>query len=196
MAMAAASLLLAAVIIMGSPGPSTVSLTAVAASFGLRASLHYGAGLVLGTISVLLLVAMGVSALLLAWPEAALPLRLAAAVYWLYLAWRIATAPPLQPAQGASHAPGWLAGYLLALANPKAYLAIGAVYSGHSLLPAMPLADAAFKIALLCLMILLIHLAWGLFGALLARHLRDARTARLVNGMLAAVLILSLALTF
>ncbi len=80
MAMTAASLLLASLIVMGSPGPSTVSLTAVAASFGLRASLHYGAGLVLGTISVLLLVAMGVSALLLAWPVAALPLRLAAAV--------------------------------------------------------------------------------------------------------------------
>ncbi len=102
----------------------------------------------------------------------------------------------MQPAEGTSHTPGWLAGYLLALANPKAYLAIGAVYSGQTLLPAMPLADAALKIALLSLMILLIHLAWGLFGALLAQHLRDARTARLVNGMLAAVLILSLALTF
>lgn len=192
MAMAAASLLLAALIIMGSPGPSTISLTAVAAGFGLRASFGYGIGLVLGTISVLLLVAMGVSALLLAWPVLALPLRLAAAAYCLYLAWRIATAPPLQPAEGARHAPGWLAGYLLALANPKAYLAIGAVYSGQALLPAVPLADAAIKIALLCLMILLIHIAWGLFGALLARQLRDARKARLVNGALAVALVVSL----
>jgi threonine/homoserine/homoserine lactone efflux protein len=193
---AAASLLLAALIVMGSPGPSTVSLTAVAASLGLRASLNYGAGLVLGTVSVLLLVATGVSGLLLAWPQAALPLRLAGLAYCLYLAWRIATAPPLQTAHSTDRAPGWLAGYLLALANPKAYLAIGAVYSGQVLLPAAPLADAALKCLLLSLMVVLIHLAWGLFGALLAGHLRDARMARLINGVLAAALVLSLLLTF
>ncbi|MEL3891778.1 LysE family transporter [Ferrovibrio sp. MS7] len=193
---AAASLLLAALIVMGSPGPSTVSLTAVTASLGLRASLNYGAGLVLGTVSVLLLVTTGVSGLLLAWPQAALPLRLAGLAYCLYLAWRIATGPPLQMAHSTDRAPGWLAGYLLALANPKAYLAIGAVYSGQMLLPAAPLADAALKCLLLSLMVVLIHLAWGLFGALLARHLRDARMARLINGVLAAALVLSLILTF
>ena len=59
-AVARSGLLLAALIVMGSPGPSTVSLTAVAASLGLRASLNYGAGLVLGTVALSLATFMNV----------------------------------------------------------------------------------------------------------------------------------------
>jgi threonine/homoserine/homoserine lactone efflux protein len=52
------SLILASAAVMGSPGPSTVSVTAVGAAFGFRRSLGYMAGLVLGTMAVLLAVAL------------------------------------------------------------------------------------------------------------------------------------------
>ena len=44
------ALILASVIIMGSPGPSTISATAVGAAFGFRRSLRYACGLIVGAI--------------------------------------------------------------------------------------------------------------------------------------------------
>src|SRR5687767_12697658 len=88
-----ARLVLAAAALMGSPGPSTVSLTASGAAFGLRRSLPYCAGLIAGTLAVLLAVVAGVTALLLTLPGAAPVLTAASAVYIIYLAYRIASAP-------------------------------------------------------------------------------------------------------
>ncbi|TGR75579.1 LysE family translocator, partial [Mesorhizobium sp. M2D.F.Ca.ET.223.01.1.1] len=51
------ALVVAATVVMGSPGPATISVTAVGAAFGLRPSLGYTSGVVLGTIAVLLAVA-------------------------------------------------------------------------------------------------------------------------------------------
>src|ERR1022692_2451727 len=89
------ALILASVAIMGSPGPSTISATAMGAAFGVRRSLQYVCGLIVGTIFVLLAVSIGVVALVLAIPHGARVLGAVSAVYILYLACKIATAPPL-----------------------------------------------------------------------------------------------------
>src|SRR6185312_3402806 len=65
---AAVPLLVTALAIMGSPGPATISLTAVGSAYGVRRSVAYLAGIVLGTGVVLLAVATGVTATLLAAP--------------------------------------------------------------------------------------------------------------------------------
>ena len=85
------SLIVASLVVMGSPGPSTVSVTAVGAAFGLRRSIAYLSGLVAGTVAVLLAVAAGVVSVLLAVPQLAPALLVASAAYILYLAYRIAT---------------------------------------------------------------------------------------------------------
>jgi len=89
-----AALILASIVIMGSPGPSTISVTAMGAAFGVRRSLGYACGLISGTIGVLLMVAIGVVALLVSIPRGAEVLGIVSATYILYLAFRIATAPP------------------------------------------------------------------------------------------------------
>ena len=83
--------------------------------------------------------------MLLALPGAAPLVTLAAAAYFLWLAWRIATAPPLtaSPA-GPGTAPRWYEGAGLSLVNPKAYAAMAALFSGHVLL-AGPLAAAELR---------------------------------------------------
>src|SRR5688500_973299 len=101
------SLIVASLIVMGSPGPSTISITAVGAAFGLRRSLGYLSGLVVGTIAVLLAVATGVVAVLLAVPRLAPVLLVISAVYILYLAYQIATAPPLSKRAAAAAAPSF-----------------------------------------------------------------------------------------
>src|SRR5438105_3333840 len=52
--------------IMGTPGPATISLTAAGSAHGVRRSLAYLAGIVVGTIVVLVAVATGITAALLA----------------------------------------------------------------------------------------------------------------------------------
>lgn len=102
------ALVLAATIVMGSPGPATISVTAVGAAFSLRHSLRYAGGIILGTIAVLLVVATGVMAVLTSMPRFAPLLAVASAVYILYLAFKIATAPPLAARAAEANMAGWV----------------------------------------------------------------------------------------
>ena len=188
-----AALLLASTVIMGSPGPSTISATAMGAAFGVRRSLQYVCGLIAGTIVVLLAVSVGVVALVVSVPHAAGALGVVSAVYILYLAFRIATAPPLESRSGDPQAPAFAGGFLLACANPKAYLAIAAVYAGATIFADDGALDAIVKTALLCAMIVIIHLVWLLAGASLSRVLRDPVSSRFVNVVLAAALVVTTA---
>lgn len=167
---------------MGSPGPSTISVTAVGAAFGLRRSIAYTSGLIAGTVLVLLAVSTGVLAMLLAVPRIAPVLLVASAGYILYLAFRIATAPPLTTPDRSRDAPSFAGGLLLALANPKAYVAIAAVFAGSPLAPSV-------KIAALSGMVVLIHVAWLAAGAAFAQVLRDPVWSRRVNVSLAVALV-------
>jgi threonine/homoserine/homoserine lactone efflux protein len=184
------ALILASIVIMGSPGPSTISVTAMGAAFGVRRSLRYACGLILGTIAVLFLVAAGIVALLVAIPYAAQVLGAVSVAYILYLALRIATAPPLGRNTENRAAPVFGGGFLLAIANPKAYLAIAAVYAGTTVIAADQGLDAIIKTVLLSLMIVIIHLFWLLTGASLSRILHDPVSSRVVNVTLAAALVI------
>jgi threonine/homoserine/homoserine lactone efflux protein len=183
------TLILAAAVVMGSPGPSTMSAAAVGAAYGFRRSLPYAAGLILGTTAALAIVAVGLVALIVSVPHGASALVIVSAVYILYLAVRIAAAPPLGPAPDPATTPAFGGGVLLAVANPKAYLAIAAVFQGTRLFGASHYAlDAMVKTAVLAGMIGAIHLSWLAAGASLARLLRDPPKARIVNLALAAIL--------
>lgn len=186
-------LLLASAVIMGSPGPSTMSVTAVGAAYGFRRSLPYACGLILGTTAVLLVVALGVVAAVLSIPHGAPILLTLSAIYILYLAFQIATAPPLSRQDLQIAAPALVGGFVLAIANPKAYLAIAAVFAGTTVL-ADHARDAVVKVTLLTAMIVIIHLSWLLVGASLARVLHDPTLSRIVNVTLAALLVVTTAL--
>jgi hypothetical protein len=58
------ALLLTALAIMGSPGPVTISLTAAGSAYGMRRSLGYLLGSIVGTAIVLVAVATGITATL------------------------------------------------------------------------------------------------------------------------------------
>ncbi|TPL87340.1 LysE family translocator [Mesorhizobium sp. B2-3-12] len=185
------ALLLAATVVMGSPGPATISVTAVGAAFGLRDSLRYTGGIVVGTIAVLLVVATGVMAALASMPKLAPLLVVASAAYILYLAFKIATAPPLAARAAEGSRPTWLAGFLLAVANPKAYVAIAAVFAGASSRDGGVELDARTKLTVLAAMIVVIHAVWLLAGAAFARFLRRPVASRIINLFFAATLVLT-----
>jgi threonine/homoserine/homoserine lactone efflux protein len=189
-----ALLWLAALPLMGSPGPATLSTAAVGASFGAHRGLPWLAGIVAGTAVVLLLIASGVTAAILAVPALKTTITLLAATYILWLAWRIATAPPLSGDTAEAKAPAFPGGFLLAVANPKAFAAIGAVYAGHTVTPGDLAADAAVKIAALVPVIVLVNTVWLVFGTLVAKVLHDPQKSRIANVIFALLLVASVAL--
>jgi threonine/homoserine/homoserine lactone efflux protein len=174
--------------LMGSPGPSTVSVTAVGAAFGLRRSLGYVLGLILGTSAVLMIVATGIFAVLLSVPRIT-PVLLAASAAYAYLAVQLVRAPPLGQQDPATPAPSIVGGLLLAAANPKAYVAIAAVFAGSRLDGLSPMTEALSKTSILACVVVIIHLGWLLAGASLSRVLRDPVASRVVNVTLAGILV-------
>lgn len=185
--------ILAGFALAGSPGPATLSLAATGAAFGPRHGLGYGAGITLGMVAVMALTASGVVGLVLALPGLAPVVTLLAAGYFVYLAWRIATAPALAETAADGAAPSFPAGFALSLVNPKGYAAMAALFSGFVLLPRQPVLDAGAKIGLLFLVIVAVNLAWLLAGSALTGLFRDPRGNRIVNLVFAALLLLSLA---
>jgi threonine/homoserine/homoserine lactone efflux protein len=190
------TLILASVVVMGSPGPSTISATAMGAAFGVRRSLKYVCGLIAGTIVVLLAVAVGVVALVLSIPQGAYALGLVSAAYILFLAFKIATAPPLESQSRPAAGPAFVGGFLLAVANPKAYLAIAAVFAGASLFAGDRGLDAFAKTIVLAGMIVIIHMSWLVAGASLSRFLHDPVSSRVINVLLAAALAITTLASF
>ncbi len=186
------ALLLTSLAIMGSPGPATISLTATGVAFGVRRSARYLAGIIAGTVVVLVLVAAGLTGALLAVPGVR-PLFLAvAAAYILYLAYHIATAPPLRAADRGAAAPSLRGGLLLGVANPKAWVAIAAVFVSARL-ATHTLLDSGIKVAVLALMVVAINTAWLMAAAWVAPALRDPTRSRRANVGLATALVVSTA---
>ena len=183
--------ILAALALCGSPGPATVSLAATGAAFGSLRGLAYMVGIDAGMVVVMAVTAAGVTSLVLAIPGAAPVIALLAALYFIHLAWRIATAPPLAQDAAQGSEPSFAAGVFLSLINPKGYAAMAALFSGFVLLRGRPELDAAFKLAVLTAMVAAVNAAWLFAGAALTRFFRDPRTSRLINVTFAVLLVAS-----
>ena len=183
--------LLAAVALAGSPGPATLSLTATGAAFGVRRGAAYLAGIVIGMVAVMAIVATGLVGLLLAVPGTTPVVTVLAAAYFLYLAWRIATAPPLAEDSTQRRAPTFVGGLLLSLVNPKGYAAMAALFSGFVLVQERLALDIAIKMGVLVFIITAVNVAWLLAGAVLTRFFREPRTNRAINVTFAVLLVAS-----
>ncbi len=182
------TLVLISLAIMGSPGPATISLVAAGSVRGVRRSFPYLFGIIVGTTLVLVAVATGITAALLAVPRVGSVLIWISVAYILWLAYQIATAPPLSKLTGASNAFSLMGGAILGIANPKAWVAIAAVFASVHLADA-PTDDAAAKIVVLTVMIIVICATWLVAGRSIAPLLRDPPRARLVNAALAVGLV-------
>jgi len=182
------TLVLISLAIMGSPGPATIGLIAAGSVRGVRRSFPYLFGIIVGTTLVLVAVATGITAALLAVPALGSVVIWISVAYVLWLAYHIATAPPLSKLTGASNAFSFMGGAILGIANPKAWVAIAAVFASVHLADAAT-KDAAAKIVVLTVMIIVICATWLVAGRSIAPLLRDPRRARLVNAALAVGLV-------
>ncbi|HEX2112955.1 MAG TPA: LysE family transporter [Alphaproteobacteria bacterium] len=186
---------LAGLALTGSPGPANFGLAAAGAAFGLRRGLGLAAGIIVGVQAVMLLTASGLTGLILAQPALGPAVQILAAAYMAYLAWKIATAPPLAKNQ-AARPPSFGAGLFLGIGNPKSYAAMSALYSGFTLAVDRPLLDVGLKMLVLFAMVLAVAVAWLLLGSALTRWFRDPATNRAINIAMALLLVASVAFAF
>lgn len=182
--------ILAGFAMVTSPGPATLSIAASSAAFGPRRSFGYMAGAAVGLCLVMGIVASGLTGALLALPGATPVVTVAAALYMAYLAYRIATAPPLAEGAGQGRPPSFAGGLFLSLVNPKAYAVMAALFSGF-VLTGDPGLDALLKASVMTVITFIADSVWLFAGAALTRCFRQPRVNRAINIGFAALLLAS-----
>jgi threonine/homoserine/homoserine lactone efflux protein len=176
------------------PGPNVLMVAAAAAGHGIRATAPHMLGITIGFGGMILLVGLGAAAPLAASPALHAVLKWAGAAWLLWLAWKIATAPP--PGEGKSAPPlGIVGAALFQWVNPKAWMLTAAAIATFTkpespLVPqVIAIAGVFFAVQIPCLLI------WAGLGAGARRLLRDDVALRRFNiamGVLLAISVLPL----
>ena len=177
------------------PGPNNVLLWASGAAFGTRRTLRHVVGTTVGIGAMALASAAGLAVLVTAVPGLAVAMRVAGSVYLLWLAWQIARSGAIR--EGVLARPmGILPAAGFQVVNPKAWIfALGAVTTFRPTeLPPVPgaLATAAVMMAV----IVPTALVWAAAGGAMARLLVNERSRRIVSGVLAALVVATVALVW
>jgi threonine/homoserine/homoserine lactone efflux protein len=160
----------------------------------MRRSLALMTGIIVGVLIVFAAAEAGLTGLILAQPLLGPIVKAASVLYMLWLAWSIASAPPLSDGASAD-APSFWGGMFLGFGNPKAYAAMAALSSGF-VLGAEPTTDALLKGAILLAVMIAVDLAWLLAGSALARIMRNPSWSRAINIVFALALLASVAAGF
>ena len=180
-------------VMSSTPGPNNVMLTASGANFGYRACLPHILGIGAGTLVQTWLSCLGLGALFHAYPVLHQVLRVAGALYLLFLAWqlcgtRLRSAALQRPVTFSQAA-------LFQAVNPKSWLkavTIASVFMppGLGLLAGAAIVSAVgLAVTLPCVSV------WALFGVGIRRLLTDPGKLRAFNVCLALTLV-ALAATF
>lgn len=167
------------------PGPNNVMLTASGANYGFLRTLPHIFGILGGCFLLFAGIALGLGLLFERYPAVQMLLRVVGSAYLLYLAWRIATAPPPDLRRGGEGRPlsFWQAA-AFQFANPKAWvmgLALMAGFlpsGGDTLVNALLLAGFAELVALPCIAL------WAGFGTAIGRWLHTPQAWRRFNALM------------
>jgi threonine/homoserine/homoserine lactone efflux protein len=157
---------------------------------GLRAGLRYYAGLQVGLALAAAISAVGLFSLLAVFPTLLRAASILAVLYLVVLAWTIGTAPIEATARPQPRASP-LGGFMLGIANPKAYLAFASLMASTRLVDAGASADAALKWLLIVVVILMVDIIWVLVGAALHRATLPPRAERIMNIAFAAAILVA-----
>ncbi|MDO4683734.1 MAG: LysE family translocator [Lautropia sp.] len=124
------ALILMAVAGSFTPGPNTTLAAAIGANRGLRAAMPFVWAVPVGWMLLFLLTALGVGALLMAWPWLHGGLLAFGVGYMLWLAWRLAGSRALGSADRSRLDVGFGQGLLLQFANIKGWMLAISVVAG------------------------------------------------------------------
>ena len=180
--------------LLGSPGPGIAALLAVGRAEGWGV-LRFFAGLQVGLALAFGATALGVLSFLKAVPFAARAMALASAGYLIVLAYRIATGPVGSTTQSPQTRSSATSGFMLGIANPKAYVACASLLASQTLVEHDLRVDVLLK-WLLCVMVaIIVDIAWMAVGVRLQRAGLRPRSERILNITLAATIIMAAVFT-
>lgn len=178
--MEAVLFVLAAMALLGSPGPGIAALIVAGRTLGLAGGLRLYAGMQVGLALAAGLSAAGLASLLAAAPMLRLALTVVSVAYLVWLAWSVATAPlEGEVGGGTSASLTFMGGFVLGAANPKAYLAFVSLFG--SFVVAGPRWDAGVKWALCVAVMVVVDIAWLALGVVLGRVKLSPRGQRAMN---------------
>lgn len=170
------------------PGPNNVMLWASGLNFGFRRTVRHLAGVNLGFVSLLMATALGLGVLFREVSWLSPTLRILGSVYLVYLAYRVATAGKSE-GKAAARPMSFFEAVAFQYVNPKAWV-MGITAAG-SFLPT----DAGLgrSTAVFGLVFGLVNLpcitAWAAAGSTIGRFLESDRARRVINSILAALLL-------
>lgn len=172
------------------PGPNNTMVLASGVNFGFVRTIPHLLGISSGFALMIALIGLGLGSLFTALPWTWPLLRVAATVYLVYLAYKLATAGGVQDRQ-VGKPMGFLQAAAFQWVNPKAWvMAVGAC-SAYVLHPNLWL-----NVLLLAGLSAIINLpsvaVWAVFGASLRRWLARPRVLRVFNVTMAVLLLGSL----
>ena len=170
-------------------------LLASGVNYGFRRTMPHMLGVTVGFAVMLVVVGLGLAEFFLRAPGFYRVLRWVGAIYLVYLALRIATAGPASTDVGSSDNSrpfGFMAAALFQWVNPKAWVVAVTAFSTY-----VPPGASSTWILGFGMLFAMVNIpcisTWVLFGTLLKRWLREPRTARIFNVIMAILLLVSLA---
>lgn len=172
------------------PGPNNLMLMASGANFGFRRTVPHMLGIAGGVSLMALLVGLGLMALFEAIPLLGTVLKVVSVLYLLWLAFRIATAAPIEDRAAHARPMTLMQAAAFQWVNPKAWamcLSAITIYAPDRTLPSVVLVALAF--ALVSLPAISV---WAWLGTVIRQWLSSRRRLQVFNLTMASLLILSL----
>ena len=172
------------------PGPNNLMLMASGANFGVRRTVPHMLGVALGFVFMAVLVGAGLAQAFVAVPQLYTVLKVVSVAYLLYLAWKIATAPPLGDAARAGRPMTFLAAAAFQWVNPKAWAMALTAVSVYA--PSQTMAGIVAVAVVFGIVNLPSVGAWAVLGQGMRRALTDPAQMRAFNVLMAVLLVASL----
>jgi len=173
-------------VMSATPGPNNVMLATTGASFGYRGALPVILGIQAGVFVQTMLMCVGLGSVFVAYPMAQQVLRIAGALYLMFLAWKLAGASVA--GTGAPKPVSFTQAALFQALNPKSWLksiTMASVFlpaQGNMLAGALLVSGIGTVVGMPC------SVTWALFGASIRGVLKAPRSRRVFNLAMGAIL--------
>jgi len=184
--------------LLGSPGPGIAALIVSGRTRGVRGSSPLFGAMQSGLTLSATLSASGLAAVAGASPGSRFALTLVSALYLLWLAWSIATAPVGGSTSAAERGRslGLPGGFILGAANPKAYLAFISLFGSFAIVdPPYGWQDSLLKAVVCITVTMIVDFLWVLVGVALGRMKLTATAEHRMNLSMAGAILLALCVT-
>lgn len=176
------------------PGPNTMTATAMASNHGWRHALRFCLGVPAGWTLLMLASGLGLGALVLELPALRLAVKALGIGYMVWLAWRLAGAGQLVQVDAARLQIGFWGGVGLQFVNIKAWMLALTLSAGWVVQSAgAPAPNPGQRLLIICLVMMAFafvsNLLYALLGALARRLLAQGRRLLWFNRSMALVLL-------